>query len=76
MAVVEIRRQVRVTARAWRKLLRRRISPAIAFRVFIRSCGKALHALSLLMILVVGGSVVVVLMLMTRLFYRLRGSRG
>jgi len=75
MAVVEIRRQVRATSRAWRNLLRRRIHPSIALRLIIRSCGKVLHAVSLLTLLVIGGSIVAALMLITRLFFRLRDSR-
>ncbi len=72
MAVVEIKRQMRVTSRAWRKLLRRQIKPAVAFRVISRSCLKVLHALSLLTLLIVGGSIIATLMVSTRLVFKLR----
>jgi len=75
MAVAEVKRQVRAITRAWRKLLRRRIHPTVALRLVLRSCGKVLHAVSLLTLLIVGGSIVAALMLTTRLFFRLRNLR-
>ncbi len=75
MAVVEIKRQIRVSARAWRKLLRRRIKPAIATRVLMRSCLKVTHALSLLTLLVIGASIVATLMVSTRLVFKLRNAK-
>jgi len=75
MAVAEVKRQVRAMTRAWRKLLRRRIHPSIALRLVLRNCRKVLHAVSLLTLLIVGGSIVAALMLTTRLFFRLRDFR-
>ena len=75
MAVVEIKRQMRVSARAWRKLLHRRIKPVIAARVLLRSCLKVTHALSLLTLVVIGGSIVATLMISTRLVFKLRSLK-
>ena len=74
MAKAEIRRQLRVTARAWRKLTMRRIKPLTAVRLCGRSCWKITLLLSRLSVLVIGGSVVALLMVVVRLIVKLRGS--
>jgi len=75
LAVVEIRRHIRVSARAWRKLLRRGIKPSVAFLVFVRSLGKISRIVARLMLLLIGGGMVGLLVLFTRIFYKLRNSQ-
>jgi len=76
MAAAEVRRQLRAATRAWRKLLRRRIKPVTALRVFGRSCWKIIQLLSRLSLLVIGGSVVAVLMVLIRLVLKIRGAKA
>jgi len=72
MAVAGIKRQARIATRAWRRLLQRRISPVVAFRLFVRSCARITHALFLLALFIIGGGIVALLMVTTRLFFRAR----
>jgi len=73
LAKAEIKRQLRVTVRAWRKLMMRRIAPTTALRLCARSCWKITRLLSRLSLLVVGGSVVALLVVLARVVSKLRG---
>ena len=75
VAAKEIKRQLRITARACRKLTHRRIKPLLAARVVLRSVYKIVRALSLLSLLLVGGGIFATLIVSTRLFYKVRSSR-
>jgi len=75
LAKAEIKRQLRVTVRAWRKLMLRRIKPTTALRLCARSCWKIARLLSRLSLLVVGGGVVALLVVLARLVTKLRGTR-
>ena len=65
-----------MAARAWRKLLRRRIKPSTALHVVGRSCLKTLQLFSRLSLLVIGGSIVAVLMIVVRVASRLFRSKA
>ncbi len=76
LAKAEIKRQLRVTVRAWRRLMLRRIKPTTAIRLCGRSCWKITLLLSRLSLLVIGGSVVALLVVSARLITKLRGFRS
>jgi len=74
MAIKEIRRQCRLTGRAWRKMVRRDIRPTVAFGLFLRSGKRILRALATFTLLVIGGGIFATLFVSTRLVCRLRRS--
>jgi len=74
MAIKEIRRQFRVTGRAWRKMVRRDIKPYVAFGIFLRSGKRILRALATFTLLVIGGGIFATLFVSTRLICKLRRS--
>jgi len=74
MAIREIKRQCRLTGRAWRKMVRRDIKPYIAFGIFLRSGKRILRALATFTLLVIGGGIFATLFISTRLVCKLRRS--